>query len=182
MIRSIATLVGVSSLFSGAVGLSYHEAIDHIKTDLKGYETLGGRELCDKNECCTISETNSCNLDTFPKDQSMLVLPGGETRCIFSTSTEFAFQVIPGDSDKLLFYFQGGGACWDKVSTVTLPLCTTDSSPSGLNGIFDRTNVDNKYRDYTIVQVLYCSGDIFGNISISYILLHSYLQYLARRR
>ncbi|CAE7623932.1 unnamed protein product, partial [Symbiodinium microadriaticum] len=69
-------------------------------------------------------------------------------------------------TDKLLFYFQGGGACWDKASTVTVPLCTTDSSPSGLNGIFDRTNTANAYRDYTVVQVLYCSGDIHGGNTV----------------
>lgn len=178
MILNFSSLL-FASLFTGAAGLSYHEAIDAIKTDLKGYETLGGQGLCDRNDCCTISETNSCSLDAFAKDKSMLVLPGGETRCIFSTSTEFAFQVIPGDTDKLLFYFQGGGACWDKVSTVTVPLCTTDASPSGLNGIFDRSNLDNAYRDYTVVQVLYCSGDIHGNcthclIHILLMLLHLY--------
>ena len=58
-------------------------------------------------------------------------------RCIFSDSTPFAFQIIPGDSDKLLFYFQGGGACWDKASTAA-GLCTTDVSPQELVGTFDR--------------------------------------------
>ena len=29
-------------------------------------------------------------------------------------------------------------------------------------GIFDRTNVNNRFKDYTIVQVLYCSGDVYG--------------------
>ena len=161
MILNFASLL-CTSLFVGAWSLNYNEAIYVIKANVKSYDTLQGGGLCDKNDCCTISETNSCDLDSFAKDKSMLVLPGGETRCIFSTSTEFAFQVIPGDTDKLLFYFQGGGACWDKASTVTIPMCTTDSSPSGLNGIFDRTNAANTYRDYTVVQVLYCSGDIHG--------------------
>eukprot|EP00604_Paraphysomonas_vestita_P002025 CAMPEP_0174820430 /NCGR_PEP_ID=MMETSP1107-20130205/4264_1 /TAXON_ID=36770 /ORGANISM="Paraphysomonas vestita, Strain GFlagA" /LENGTH=386 /DNA_ID=CAMNT_0016035773 /DNA_START=126 /DNA_END=1286 /DNA_ORIENTATION=- len=97
----------------------------------------------------------------LPKDQSTLVLPGGETRCIFSTSTPFAFQVIPGDTDKLLLYFQGGGACWDQSST-KLGFCTTDSTPQNPVGVFDRYNANNPYKQYTIVHVLYCSGDVFG--------------------
>lgn len=60
-----------------------------------------------------------------------------------------------------MFYFQGGGACWDEAST-KLGLCTSDVSPQKLVGVFDRTRTDNKYRDYTIVQVSYCSGDVHG--------------------
>jgi hypothetical protein len=89
------------------------------------------------------------------------MVPGGNTRCIFSTSTPFAFQVIPGATDKVLLYFQGGGACWDQSST-KLGFCTTDSVPQNPIGIFDRTNANNQYKDYTIVHVLYCSGDVFG--------------------
>jgi hypothetical protein len=69
--------------------------------------------------------------------------------------------VIPGASDKVIFYFQGGGACWDETST-KLGFCTSDSSPQSLVGIFDRMNANNRFKDYTIVQVLYCSGDVFG--------------------
>lgn len=61
----------------------------------------------------------------------------------------------------MLFYFQGGGACWDKYST-DLKLCTTDASPQSLVGIFDRSNANNHFKDFTIVHVLYCSGDVHG--------------------
>lgn len=40
--------------------------------------------------------------------------------------------------------------------------CSSDASPQSLVGIFDRQNEDNRFKDYTIVQVLYCSGDVFG--------------------
>jgi len=94
-------------------------------------------------------------------DISTLVFPGGDTRCIFSYSTPYAFQVIPGSSDKLLFYFQGGGACWDEIST-KLGFCTSDVSPQSPVGVFDRTDVRNEFRDYTIVHLSYCSGDVWG--------------------
>jgi hypothetical protein len=61
----------------------------------------------------------------------------------------------------VLLYFQGGGACWDAASTKA-GFCTSDSSPQSLVGIFDRTEATNAYKDYTIVHVMYCSGDLFG--------------------
>jgi len=42
---------------------------------------------------CTISATETCSISKFPKDQTTLVLPGGETRCIYSYSSPFKFQV-----------------------------------------------------------------------------------------
>lgn len=140
-------------------------------------------------QCCNVTATESCSLNNMPQDQSTLVLPGGNTRCIYSTSTPFgilyfflfylfnsslwlililfilliftAFQVVPGSSDNVLLYFQGGGACWDEASTKA-GFCTSDSSPQSLVGIFDRNEPLNKYKDYTIVHVSYCSGDLFG--------------------
>lgn len=93
------------------------------------------------------------------RDQSTLVLPGGETSCIYSGSTPFAFQVFPGDSDKLVVYFQGGGACWDEKSSKD-NLCTTDAVPQPPVGIFNRNNPLNKFKSYTIVHIMYCSGDL----------------------
>lgn len=45
---------------------------------------------------CTISATESCSITGFAKDQTTLVLPGGETRCIYSYSSPFKFQVQNG--------------------------------------------------------------------------------------
>ena len=69
----------------------------------------GSEPLCDQYNCCdqTTSGEDGCPLSNMKKDETTLVLPGGETRCIFDTSTPYAFQVIPGDTDKVLLYFQG---------------------------------------------------------------------------
>jgi hypothetical protein len=83
-------------------------------------------------------------------------------------STVLLKQVIPGASNKLLFYFQGGGACWDAYSTKSV-LCTTDVSPQSLVGVFSRTNANTRFRDYTVVHILYCSGDSHqGNVTRPY--------------
>jgi hypothetical protein len=40
------------------------------------------------------------------------------------------------------------------------------ANPDGPNGVFDRTRTDNPFNNYTIVEVLYCSGDVFlGNVT-----------------
>jgi hypothetical protein len=99
-------------------------------------------------------------LDAFSAPPLHLVTPSS----VLITSSPFvplAFQVVPGASDKVLLYFQGGGACWDEASTKA-GLCTTDCSPQKPVGIFDRTEATNAYKDYTIVHVSYCSGDLFG--------------------
>eukprot|EP00603_Paraphysomonas_imperforata_P003403 CAMPEP_0114428196 /NCGR_PEP_ID=MMETSP0103-20121206/8794_1 /TAXON_ID=37642 ORGANISM="Paraphysomonas imperforata, Strain PA2" /NCGR_SAMPLE_ID=MMETSP0103 /ASSEMBLY_ACC=CAM_ASM_000201 /LENGTH=442 /DNA_ID=CAMNT_0001597391 /DNA_START=29 /DNA_END=1357 /DNA_ORIENTATION=- len=166
--KSVATLLAASLGMVGASGatekpMSLEEAHSHIKENVASIQEnySSSQELCDKYTCCEMSATESCSLDSLPSTGSSLVLPGGETRCIFSYSTPFAFQVYRGSSDKLLFYFQGGGACWDEPST-NIGFCTTDSSPSGTSGVFDKSNDLNAYKDYTIVQVLYCSGDVHG--------------------
>ena len=42
---------------------------------------------------CIITNTESCGLNKMAIDESTLVQPGGNTRCMFSYSTPFAFQV-----------------------------------------------------------------------------------------
>jgi hypothetical protein len=76
--------------------------------------------------------------------------------------------VIKGDTDKVLFYYQGGGACWDQYST-KMGWCSSDAVPSAQAGYFDRVNTANPYKRYTVVQVLYCSGDVHvGDVTRPY--------------
>ncbi len=72
---------------------AFYPAEEVILDHLKQFKRYTRDTLCTSNKCCTISPTETCSLNTMTKDQNTLVLPGGETRCIFSTSTPFAFQV-----------------------------------------------------------------------------------------
>jgi hypothetical protein len=156
--RSIITAGAIAC----AAALSREDAAEVLRAHVSSIEQTGSAaSLCTQNVCCTVSSGEACSISSMPKDTSTLVLPGGETRCIYSTSTPFAFQVIPGAADKVLLYYQGGGACWDQTSTND-GFCTSNASPQSLIGVFDRTNPSNAFRDYTIVHVLYCSGDIHG--------------------
>lgn len=145
-----------------AYSMTFEQASVNLRNEVSNYAIdFQAKELCDKYTCCKAESGDACNISSMPKDTTTLYLPGGESRCINSDSTPYAAQVIPGDKDKLLVFFQGGGACWNEGST-KLGFCTQDSSPSSLNGIFDRTNPQNAHASYTVVQMLYCSGDIFG--------------------
>jgi hypothetical protein len=165
----LMNLLTVPLMASAAYGMTIGEAHKTIREEVAQYkgERMAGKDLCDQYSCCE-TQKDACNLSDMPQDQTSLILPGGESRCIFTDSTPYAAQVIPGDKDKLLVYFQGGGACWDETST-KLKFCTTDASPSGLSGIFNRDDPKNAHKDYTVVQMLYCSGDVFGgNVTQAY--------------
>lgn len=122
----------------------------HIQRD--GYP---GRPVTDgKDEYkCVMNATQRCPLAVLPGDKPSLIYPGGATRCIFSHSSPYSFQVMPGDTAKVLVYFQGGGTCWDKQSSCPLlPLCTTSAEPAPLTGLFDRKTDANPYRNHTLLH------------------------------
>ena len=88
-------------------------------------------------------------------------------------SSPYSFFVKRGSVNKLLMYYQGGGACWDEVTcggtflTSYQALCDTTVNTSGSDnpnnqssGFADRTNPANPFKDWNIVFVSYCSCDI----------------------
>lgn len=65
--------------------------------------------------------------------------------------------------------FQGGGAGWDTLTLDVLPRLTKDLScqrtikkmyPEGIYNRSESHELDNAFQGYTIVNVLYCSGDL----------------------
>jgi hypothetical protein len=93
-------------------------------------------------------------------------------QCIHGTP--YHFFVKRGSVNRLLMYYEGGGACWDAL-TCGVPVCTAtaQSSPDFLNGpqagFADRTNPLNPFRDWNIVFVSYCSCDVhFGDTEKDY--------------
>jgi hypothetical protein len=108
------------------------------------------------------------------------MLPGGATGCAYSDPYRFYVRPAAEASDKLLIYFQGGGACWDATT------CAPDfKDPSGSDifkktvpagesatytaGLFAYDNPANPAADYNVVYVPYCTGDIHtGSLSHEY--------------
>lgn len=103
--------------------------------------------------------TSSCSLGDFEQNQWTVVRAGGSTSCLVG---EFRFLVYRGDPGKVLLHLHGGGACWNWV-TFVVEACTRDwTSTMEYDGIFDPSNRLNPFYGYTMINVPYCSGDIFG--------------------
>jgi hypothetical protein len=113
----------------------------------------------DDTQFTTISPTGTI------KYQKKELIP----QCIYGQP--YAFFVKRGTVNKVVMYYEGGGACWDPT-TCGAPTCTSDidANPNaGAPGFADLTNQSNPFRDWTIVFVSYCSCDIhFGQNDMQY--------------
>ncbi|TDH74172.1 hypothetical protein CCR75_001133 [Bremia lactucae] len=130
------------------------------------------------DEICVMGDFNYCPVDDLTPsalDRSIVILPGGATRCAFddfsvpganyTTNSTYFFQVFPAPSKtKLMLYFQGGGACVDEATCSFGVQCmfqTFNANARPLsNGVLDRSNVENVFNDYNIVHLPYCTGDL----------------------
>ena len=88
------------------------------------------------------------------------VSPGGETQCALGTPYSFFHRDGP-DADRLLIYFQGGGACWNWVScSGTFDGRVDADEVSPFRGIFDQANAENPFKEFPVVFVPYCTADV----------------------
>jgi len=84
---------------------------------------------------------------------------------------DYSFYFKKGKKDKLVIYFNGGGACWDFntcVASLQTPAPTYVPSddlphnmPENQQGIFDLNNKDNPYRKWSILYLPNCTGDVY---------------------
>lgn len=96
--------------------------------------------------------------------------------CACSDGSEFSFFERAGDPTKVMFYFEGGGACFNLATcdpngdpTYTISIGQTVDDLGGRGGLFDATNPENPLADYSIVYVPYCTGDVhLGNTTTEY--------------
>ncbi|MEO8603103.1 MAG: pectin acetylesterase-family hydrolase [bacterium] len=90
-------------------------------------------------------------------------------------SSPYHFFVKRGTVNKLLVYYQGGGACWEQL-TCSVPVCDASVDPnggdnpnSGTTGFANASNPNNPFKDWNVVFVSYCSCDIhFGDAAQDY--------------
>ena len=100
------------------------------------------------------------------------VVPGGDCQC--SDGSRFSFWVRKADPRKVVFYLQGGGACFSANtcapgSDLYKSNIRSDEGPTGQAGMFDLADRRNPFVDYSIVYVPYCTGDVhLGNTTTTY--------------
>ena len=85
-------LQGISAVSEQAVA-AYNTAQGIMRDHNHVGRTLGYPDFCGSNHCCNVTATENCSMDKLNKDETSLVFPGGNTRCIESVSTPYAFQV-----------------------------------------------------------------------------------------
>lgn len=84
-------------------------------------------------------------------------------------------------SSRVLIYMEGGGACWSDLTCNTIKTAsnfTTGFGEADFKGtasgelsksFFDRTAADNPFKDYSMIYVPYCTGDIHaGDNTVMY--------------
>jgi Pectinacetylesterase len=103
------------------------------------------------------------------------VVPGGDCAC--ADDSEFNFWMRQADPSKVVLFLEGGGACFDATSCAFTDEDSTlydwniaaDDDPALLSGIFDFSNPENPFADYSFVYVPYCTGDLhLGNKTREY--------------
>ena len=95
--------------------------------------------------------------------------------CMCGDGSPFHFWMRQRDPQKVLLYFEGGGACFSaETCNPSDPAYKTmighDETLSDLfTGIWDDTNPENPFRDWSVVFVPYCTGDVhIGNNTTDY--------------
>jgi hypothetical protein len=102
------------------------------------------------------------NLDGLESGWNVIE-PAGDTVC--SDGSPYRFFVRPGASDKLMVFFQGGGACWtggscDPDLEPSYRINLQETGPEKYNGIFVSGNPENPLRDHSVVFAPYCTADV----------------------
>ncbi len=87
--------------------------------------------------------------------------------CRDGSKSGIAIRMNP-QSDKLMVYLQGGGACYDPDSCADNPSHFGETDLAAIlhtdlvSGIFNTKDSRNPVRDWNMVFVPYCTGDIFA--------------------
>lgn len=108
---------------------------------------------------CDMSNS-SCSLKDMPLNTWTAVKPGEDTRCLLG---DYVFRVWRGNSSKVLVRFDGGGSCWNWPTFVGA-MCSPAVGFS-FDGVMDIKDPGNPFYAYTVVEVVYCSGDAFAGAS-----------------
>lgn len=93
-----------------------------------------------------------------PPDLEWVYIEVPGTQCMNGNTAGFGISRNP-DSKHLMIYLEGGGACFNDAcdfSAFNIPFIPPP------DGIFNRNNPDNPVKDWSMIYVPYCTGDIHG--------------------
>jgi hypothetical protein len=121
-----------------------------------------------------IADTTAPNTSDQPAFSTTWETVDAPSDCMCADGSAFHFYVREASPTKVLFYLEGGGACFSgemckpgsgTYSENIAPVSKLEDSP----GIFDFANPENPFADYSVVYVPYCTGDVHsGNTTKDY--------------
>jgi Pectinacetylesterase len=127
----------------------------------------------------TVVETTPAT--TAPVETTEAAPPAGwrqvtaSAECMCADGSPYSYWIHEGDPSKVVFFLQGGGACFDpttcKFDSGSYKVTTGAGDDPGniKNGIFDFTDKRNPLSDYSFVFAPYCTGDVhLGNATHEY--------------
>jgi len=109
---------------------------------------------------CQLSESD-CSIGGM-SGATLVYTDSADSLCM--NGDPFAFLVKPGRSDKLHFYFPGGGACWQGSSSngeLCIKSLQEGIDAAGLGSGVTSDRADNFMADYTFVAPAYCDGGAY---------------------
>ena len=91
--------------------------------------------------------------------------PAGGDGPLCIDGSPYAVYARAGDPSKLLILEQGGGACWQDFYNCNVDLGDNALPPIpqvDAAGIWNRSNPNNPFADYSVVYLPYCDGSVFS--------------------
>ena len=127
----------------------------------------------------TVPETTEPDPATAPTPAGEWELVAGSEDCACADGSDYSYWVRDGDPERVVFYLQGGGACFSGQGCsftgegnsydVTADPSEPGDDPSVWSGVFDFDNPLNPLADHSFVVALYCTGDVHvGNRTTDY--------------
>jgi hypothetical protein len=100
------------------------------------------------------------------------ILAGGKTKC--ARGGAYAYWLRKGDPKRLLLFFQGGGGCFDQRTCAVGSTWFDDrvdatDDPELNGGILDLADERNPFREWSVVYIPSCTGDVHvGSRTVRY--------------
>jgi hypothetical protein len=162
--------VGATLAVAGLIALAScggDESSGSTDTSTPTTETIASTEA-------PIADTSVPNPTEQPVYSTTWETVDAPSDCMCADGSAFHFYVREASPTKVLFYLEGGGACFSgemcksgsgTYSENIAPVSQLTDAP----GILDFENPENPFADYSVVYVPYCTGDVHsGNITKDY--------------
>lgn len=170
LVRIVALALLAAGCSGSAVAVAEAEVADAASAEVEAQPAV---EAETEASVDVESDDAADPVSATPAEPVWEEVAGGEA-CMCSDGSDWSFWVREADPTRVVFYLQGGGACWNDLTCAPATgfyKTITDASdnPTGGGGIFNFDEADNPFTDWSWVAVPYCTGDMhLGDNSATY--------------